>query len=111
MLKRKKIASSRFAKAGAWCFYKSEVLNSSFLHLMNFSGEKPANLQNDNLNLNPHLLYIAPLWRIANTLKRLVVNDYCFIRCWYPYQSTLNIFVSILMQHQLMPHFNQALFF
>jgi hypothetical protein len=33
--------NSRFAKAGVWCFYDSEVLNSSFVHLMNFSAENP----------------------------------------------------------------------
>jgi hypothetical protein len=27
----------RFAKAGVSCFYDSEVLNSSFVHLMKFS--------------------------------------------------------------------------
>jgi len=34
-------ANSRFAKAGGWCFYDSEVLNSSFVHLMNCSAENP----------------------------------------------------------------------
>jgi hypothetical protein len=34
-------ANSRFAKAGGWCFYESEVINSSFLHLMKFSAENP----------------------------------------------------------------------
>jgi hypothetical protein len=41
--------NSRFAKAGVSCFYESEVLNSSFVHLMKFSAEKPrffAKLQN-----------------------------------------------------------------
>jgi hypothetical protein len=33
--------NSRFAKAGDSCFYDSEVLNSSFVHLMKFSAEKP----------------------------------------------------------------------
>jgi hypothetical protein len=33
--------NSRFAKAGGWCFYDSEVLNSSFLHQMKFSAENP----------------------------------------------------------------------
>jgi hypothetical protein len=33
---------SRFAKVGVWCFYESEVLNSTFLHLMKFSAEKTA---------------------------------------------------------------------
>jgi hypothetical protein len=33
--------NSRFAKAGVLCFYDSEVLNSSFVHLMKFSAEKP----------------------------------------------------------------------
>jgi hypothetical protein len=30
-----------FAKAGLTCFYDSEVLNSSFVHLMKFSAENP----------------------------------------------------------------------
>lgn len=34
-------ANSRFAKAGGSCFYDSEVLNSSFVHLMKFSAENP----------------------------------------------------------------------
>jgi hypothetical protein len=33
--------NSRFAKAGVSCFYDSEVLNSSFVHLMNFSAKNP----------------------------------------------------------------------
>jgi len=33
--------NSRFAKAGVLCFYESEVLNSSFVHLMKFSAENP----------------------------------------------------------------------
>ena len=33
--------NSRFAKAGVWCFYESEVLNSSFVHLMKFSAKNP----------------------------------------------------------------------
>jgi hypothetical protein len=35
------VHNSRFAKAGVLCFYASEVLNSSFVHLMKFSAEKP----------------------------------------------------------------------
>jgi len=38
---RKTGHNSRFAKAGVSCFYDSEVLNSSFVHLMKFSAEKP----------------------------------------------------------------------
>jgi hypothetical protein len=38
---RKTTANSRFAKAGVSCFYESEVLNSSFVHLMKFSAENP----------------------------------------------------------------------
>lgn len=34
-------ANSRFAKAGVWCFYDSEVLNSSFVHIMKFSAKNP----------------------------------------------------------------------
>ena len=33
--------NSRFAKAGVSCFYESEVLISSFVHLMKFSAENP----------------------------------------------------------------------
>lgn len=33
--------NSRFAKAGVSCFNDSVVLNSSFVHLMKFSAEKP----------------------------------------------------------------------
>jgi hypothetical protein len=33
--------NSRFAKAGVSCFYESEVLNSSFVHLMKFSANNP----------------------------------------------------------------------
>jgi hypothetical protein len=33
--------NSRFAKAGVSCFYDSKVLNSSIVHLMKFSAEKP----------------------------------------------------------------------
>ena len=38
---RKTGANSRFAKAGVSCFYDSEVLNSSFVHLMKFSAKNP----------------------------------------------------------------------
>jgi hypothetical protein len=33
--------NSRFAKAGVSCFFDSEVLNSSFVHLMKLSAENP----------------------------------------------------------------------
>ncbi len=32
----------RYAKAGVSCFYDSEVLNSSFVHLMMFSADNPS---------------------------------------------------------------------
>jgi hypothetical protein len=35
------VTNSHFAKAEEWCFYENEVLNSSFVHLMNFSAENP----------------------------------------------------------------------
>jgi len=35
------VHNSRFAKAGVSCFYDSEVLNPSLMHLMKFSAEKP----------------------------------------------------------------------
>lgn len=37
----KTTANSRFAKSGVSCFYDSEVLNPSFVHLIKFSAEKP----------------------------------------------------------------------
>lgn len=42
-------ANSRFAKAGVWCFYDNEVLNSSFVHLMKFSAENPAFAKRQNI--------------------------------------------------------------
>ena len=39
--KESRTANSRFAKAGVSCFYDSEVLNSSFVHLMKYSAENP----------------------------------------------------------------------
>lgn len=40
-MNRMPATNSRFAKAGLSCFYDSEVLNSSFVHLMKFSAENP----------------------------------------------------------------------
>jgi hypothetical protein len=40
-MKESRPHNSRFAKAGVSCFYDSEVLNSSFMHLMKFSAENP----------------------------------------------------------------------
>ena len=39
--KEKRPHNSRFAKAGVSCFYDSEVLYSSFVHIMKFSAENP----------------------------------------------------------------------
>jgi len=39
--KRTPAINSRFTKAGVSCFYDSEALNSSFVHLMKFSAENP----------------------------------------------------------------------
>jgi hypothetical protein len=38
---RSTVHNSRFAKAGVSCFYDSEVLYSSFVHLMKFSAKNP----------------------------------------------------------------------
>jgi len=38
---KKRTPNSRFAKAGGECFYDSEVLNSSFVHLMKFRAKNP----------------------------------------------------------------------
>jgi hypothetical protein len=40
-MKKARTANTRFAKAEVSCFYGSEVLNSSFVHLMKFSAKKP----------------------------------------------------------------------
>jgi hypothetical protein len=40
-MERKTSHNNRFAKAGVSYFYDSEVLNSSFVHLMKFSNENP----------------------------------------------------------------------
>jgi hypothetical protein len=49
---RKTPYNSRFAKAGVSCFYESEVLNSSFVHLMKFSAENPAFAKRQNVRHN-----------------------------------------------------------
>jgi len=41
MKNRKTVYNSRFAKAGVSCFNESEVLNSSFVHLMKFGAKNP----------------------------------------------------------------------
>jgi hypothetical protein len=41
LINKKTATNSRFAKAGVSCFYDSEVLNSSFVHLMKFSAKNP----------------------------------------------------------------------
>jgi hypothetical protein len=41
MKNKHRTANSRFAKAGVSCFYDSEVLNSNFILLINFSAKNP----------------------------------------------------------------------
>lgn len=41
LTEKARTANSRFAKAGVSYFYDSEVLNSSFVHLMKFSAKNP----------------------------------------------------------------------
>jgi hypothetical protein len=48
--------NSRFAKARVSCFYDSEVLNSSFVHLMKFSAK------------NGHLPSCKMLWVMLRTV-------------------------------------------
>jgi hypothetical protein len=43
--RRSTTANSRFAQAGVLCFYDSEVLNSSFVHLIKFYAPKSASSQ------------------------------------------------------------------
>lgn len=43
--------NSRFVKAGVSCFYDSEVVNSSFMHLMKFRAEKPHLRQRQTVEL------------------------------------------------------------
>jgi hypothetical protein len=62
--------NSRFTKAGGWCFYESEVLNSSFVHLMKFSAENPAFAKRQNVKLSKNLSLF---------LNTLVVNNLALI--------------------------------
>jgi hypothetical protein len=52
--KEARTANSRFAKAGVWCFYDSEVLNSSFVHIMKFSAKIPAFAKRQNVSGNAY---------------------------------------------------------
>src|SRR5690606_33861959 len=54
--------NSRFAKAGVSCFYESEVLNSSFVHLIKFSAKNPRLRKAANRNI-PSLVRDVPPWR------------------------------------------------
>jgi hypothetical protein len=40
-MNRTPAGNSRFAKVGVSCFYESEVLNSSLVHLLKFSAKNP----------------------------------------------------------------------
>jgi len=53
MKNRTAACNSRFAKAGISCFYESEVLNLSFVHLMKFSAENPRLRKAANRYLQP----------------------------------------------------------
>ena len=44
-------ANSTYTQVGVQCFYESEVINSSFVHLMIFSAK------------NPHLRVAAKRWQ------------------------------------------------
>ena len=59
--KEARTANSRFAKAGVSCFYDSEVLNSSFVHLMKLSAENP--------RLRKAAKRCASFWRNENETK------------------------------------------
>ncbi|AXE18475.1 hypothetical protein DR864_12275 [Runella rosea] len=48
-------ANSRFAKAGVSYFYDSEVLNSSFVHLMKFSAKNPRHIAKHQ-TINSHYI-------------------------------------------------------
>lgn len=58
-MKIKTATNSRFAKAVVSCFYDSEVLNSSFVHLMKFSAENPPPSQSGK-----------PLWPMLKDVTR-----------------------------------------
>jgi hypothetical protein len=55
-------ANIRFAKAGVSCFYDSEVLNSSFVHLIKFSAENP------RLRKAAKRYPLAHKWKIYNVI-------------------------------------------
>ena len=50
----KTVHNSRFAKAGVLCFYESEVLNSSLVHLITFSAKNPVLRQYPNRCASPY---------------------------------------------------------
>jgi hypothetical protein len=52
LTKSKPATNSRFAKAGVSCFYDSEELNSSFVHLIKYSAEKPPHREVDSTAIN-----------------------------------------------------------
>jgi hypothetical protein len=64
-----KKANSRFAKAGGSCFYESEVLNSSFVHLMKFSAKNPRLRKAAKRYASPYETTVLTLNRQKNEQK------------------------------------------
>ncbi len=88
-IERKPATNSRFAKAGVSCFYDSEVLNSSFVHLMKFSAK------------NPRLRKAAN--RCGAFKKNVTTDKFCDNRNRIPFLISLLYLIieKILKQHKL----------
>ena len=57
----KTVHNSRFAKAGVLCFYESEVLNSSLVHLITFSAKNPRLRKAAKRYLQVYQMHIAEI--------------------------------------------------
>ncbi len=79
--RRTTTGNSRFAKAGVSCFYDSEVLNSSFLHLMKFSAKNPRLRKAANRYLPFKMTNTADIkQQFVNSLKRGTGEAYLILK-------------------------------
>jgi hypothetical protein len=67
-------ANSRFAKAGVWCFYDSEVQNSSFVHLIKFSGENPR-LRKAAKRSRQAKKQKKPIRKLVLNFEKIIINN------------------------------------
>ena len=67
-------AHSRFAKAGVSCFFDSEVLNPSFVHLMKFSAENPRLRKAAKRYLQTCSITLVRIYHAKNDIKEFRVR-------------------------------------